>query len=344
MHSFPLRRIVSLLVWLFVFVSAIGLGGYFYLYQVYYRAALTVTVELPAQIDFQIEQGEAVRSVAVRLEERGVIRDSWVLSQYLQREGLDTQMEAGYFTFLGALTVPDIAARLLRGGAEQISFTILEGWNSTEIDTALAERGLIQPHAFSLFVREGGGTQPVWAEDRPVASLEGYLFPATYYLDPAHISVDSLVQRMVDEMERQLARAGFDQRSSHRTQHEILTMASIIELEERDPDSQPLVADILWRRLDAGWQLGADATLFYQLGHREHLTTADLAVDSPYNTRIHRGLPPTPVASPSASALTAAVHPQANDYWYYLHGSDGRIHFAADLAGHNANKAQYLGN
>jgi len=342
MDSFPLRRIVLLLVWLLVFISAIGLAGYFYLYQVYYHASLGATVELPAQVDFQIGQGESVRSVTARLAERGVVADSWVLTQYLQREELDTQMEAGYFVFTGSMTVPEVAKQLLRGGVEQISFTILEGWNSFEIDTALAEKGLIQLNDFALFVREGGGEQPVWAEDRPVASLEGYIFPATYFLDPNNFSVDDLVQRMVDEMEQQLARAGFDQSSSARSQHDILTMASIIELEERSEDNQPLVADILWRRLDDGWQLGADATLFYALGHQESLTAADLKTDSPYNTRINRGLPPTPIAAPGASALRAAISPAANEYWYYLHGSDGQIHFAEDLAGHNANKVKYL--
>ncbi len=336
------RKVISALVWLLVLLSAFYLAGRFYLYRVYLPQVWQESVPLLATVDFEIRQGESIASVAARLAAAGVIADVWTFTEYLKVNGLDTQIEAGFFTFTGSYTVPELAERLLTGGSAQVRLTVLEGWSSSEIDTALTELGLIEAGELATFVREGGGEQPAWAE-RPVASLEGYLFPDTYFLDQTSFSVAQLTSQMLAAMEKNLQKVGYDSITSERSLHEILTMASIIQLEERDPVQQRLVADLLWRRLDAGIALGADATLFYPLGHKATLTAADLATDSPYNTRKYRGLPPTPVASPSRSAITAALNPEPNDYWYYLHDTaTGKIYFARDLEGHNQNKARYV--
>jgi UPF0755 protein len=217
-----------------------------------------------------------------------------------------------------------------------------------EIDAMLGELGMIPDFGeFQTFVREGGstaGNEPdSFAASRPVANLEGYLFPDTYFLDSESFSVEELIRRMLAAMESNLKKAGWNSETSQRSLHEILTMASIVQLEERDPGQQKLVADLLWRRLDAGIALGADATLFYELGHKEFLTAEDLALDSPYNTRKTRGLPPTPIGAPGLSALTAVINPEPNDFWFYLHDTEtGEIYFAQTLEEHNRNKAQYI--
>ncbi len=337
------RKIISVLTWLFVLLSAFYLAGWFYLYQVRLPQMLSVLGPATERVEFQIASGESVGSVALRLERLGVIADDWTLTTYLEREGLDTQVESGYFRFPTGLTVPEVAEQLLSGEVAQIRFTILEGWSSAEIDTALTELELIEPNEFALFIREGGAIQPEWVVDRPVASLEGYIFPATYFLDSTNFSVEKLTIQMLAAMKYNLQQAGYDPDTAERSLHEILTIASIVELEERDPEQQKLVADLLWRRLDAGIALGADATLFYTLGHKEFLTAADLQTDSPYNTRKYRGLPPTPVSSPSQAAIIATLNPEANDYWFYLHDTEtGEIYFARDLEGHNRNKVKYI--
>lgn len=301
------------------------------------------TVSLPQPVSFEIRQGENLAAITARLEQAGVVDSAWVLKKYLTSSSLDRGVQAGQFSFAGELSAREVAERLQKGGSSQIAVTILEGWESGEIDAKLLELGLIgQAGEFATFVREGGAAQPAWAEPRPVASLEGYLFPSTYFVDPARFSVESFADRMLEAMQDKLAEAGWNPANSTRSLHQVLTMASIVEAEERDPAAMPLVADILWRRLDAGWQIGADATLFYALGHKEHLTAADLAIDSPYNTRRFAGLPPTPIGSPGLAAIRATLQPQANEYWYYLHAPDGQIYFARDNAGHEANKARYL--
>ncbi|MCF7846189.1 MAG: endolytic transglycosylase MltG [Candidatus Peribacteraceae bacterium] len=331
----------------FVGICLVAVAAVFVYRQfVYFPAAVDSAGSNKLSVDFAVERGESVRSIAFRLEEIGIIRDDWVLINYLRQNDLDTKVEAGHFNFHGGEIVAEVAETLLAGQTKQLSFTVLEGWNSSEIDTKLAAMGLIQSGDFSTFVREGGGTagnEPGgWATDRPVASLEGYLFPATYKIDPLNFSVDNLVARMLSAMKSNLNELGFDPANSGHDLHAILTMASIVELEENSEENRPKVADILWRRLESGLGLYADSTLFYVLGHKKNLVTADFQIDSPYNTRKYRDLPPTPICSPSRSSLNAALHPDLNEYWYYLHDAEGQIHFARTLDEHNVNKAEYL--
>ncbi|MFH0834372.1 MAG: endolytic transglycosylase MltG [Patescibacteria group bacterium] len=328
-----------------VAIALIALAAIFIYRQfVYYPAALQKTGANSLKIDFVIDQGESLKSVAARLEQIGVIDAAWVLTDYLKKNNLDTKVEAGNFEFRGGETVPEVAEILLDGQVAQVSLTILEGWNSTEIDAKLVALNLIKAGEFESFVKNPPSDFPVpdFAKDRPVASLEGYLFPATYKIDPANFTVRDLVQKMLVAMQANLNELGYKPGNSGHSLHEILTLASVVELEENSEANRPKVADILWRRLESGMGLYADSTLFYIVGHKKNLTNDDFAIDSPYNTRKYRDLPPTPVAAPSRSALSAALHPELNEYWYYLHDADGAIHFARTLDEHNQNKAEFI--
>ena len=329
------------------FLLILLISGVFLVYRVYLPRQFAIPNKINKLVEFEIKSGESVKSVAKRLEQLDVVSDDWALLQYLKSEALDTKVEAGHFRFQGGETIPEVAEILLKSQAQQISLTILEGWNSFEMDAKLAELGLIEPNDFALFVREGGseaGNRPTdFSYSRTVASLEGYLFPATYFIDPPNFSVDDLVERMLTTMDQKLIEAGWEPTDSSKNLHQILTMASIIELEEKEEKNRPLVADILWRRFNSGMALGADATLFYVLGHKQNLTYDDLQTDNPYNTRKFTGLPPTPVCSPSLSAIKAALNPEPNEYWYYLHDSKtGEIHFAKTLEEHNENKRKFI--
>ena len=341
-----LRKIILALAGIFI-IGVVGLAAlFFYKYIIYFPKAVEISGDNTLTIDFVIERGESVKNISARLEEIGVVMDDWVLLNFLTKKDWDTKVEAGHFRFTGGEKIVEVAQILLAGEVKQISLTILEGWNSAEIDAKLVAMNLIQPNEFSLFVREGGGLagnkEGSFSINRPVASLEGYLFPATYKIDPQNFSVENLTERMLVAMQRNLSELDFDSEESPKTLHEILTVASIVELEEPSDANRAKVADILWRRLETGMGLYADATLFYTLGHRENLTAEDLAIDSPYNTRKNHGLPPTPIAAPSRSAIDATLHPESNDFWYYLHDKDGIIHFAKTLTGHNLNKAKFI--
>jgi cell division protein YceG involved in septum cleavage len=155
-------------------------------------------------------------------------------------------------------------------------------------------------------------------------NLEGFLFPATYDLyhgDPAerlvHEQLIAFTERFGDEEVRRA-------RELHLTPYELLIVASIVEREAQLPGDRAKVAAVIYNRLRLGMELGVDATLRYALNdYTEPLTAAQLQLDSPYNTRLHRGLPPTPISNPGLAAIDAAAHPAHAGYLYYVDAPDG---------------------
>lgn len=125
--------------------------------------------------------------------------------------------------------------------------------------------------------------------------------------------------------------------------HDIITMASLIEEESRHDEERAIISGILWKRFDEGIGLYVDASNRYILDKPTAAITAnDLNMDSPYNLRKYRGLPPGPIANPSIGSIRAALNPESSPYYYYLHGNDGRIHYAVTNDEHNVNRARYL--
>jgi UPF0755 protein len=169
--------------------------------------------------------------------------------------------------------------------------------------------------------------------------LEGLLFPATYSVQEAdEADEQKLVRQMVatfdqvgDEIGLELAPFTLEGAAGSRTisPYEVIIIASMIEREARVPEERPMVARVIYNRLREGMMLGIDATVLYAIGeNKEILTRSDLEVDSPYNTRLYRGLPPTPIASPGRASLEAALNPAAGDWLYYvIADEDGRHYF-----------------
>ena len=329
--------------WVLLVVLCMGaLGGAGYALW-YVPAVTSENVLLPERVSFEVRPGESVRIIAQHLQDAGIVRSAWLLELYLKMTGRAVSVQAGEFLFGGALSTAEVAELLQHGGSHQVVVTIPEGFTLAQIDARLVELHLSAPKAFLLRATSSEVTGlPDMVAQRPVASLEGYLFPSTYFVDPKNFQLDDLIRRMVAPLPEHVLEAGYVAGGA-RSLAEVLTMASMVQSEERNSAEQPKVADILWRRLESGWNLGVDATLLYALGHKDTLTAKDLAMNTPYNTRTHKGLPPTPIGAVGMAALTAALHPVANEYWYYLHDATGAIHYAKTLAEHESNKKKYLG-
>jgi UPF0755 protein len=141
--------------------------------------------------------------------------------------------------------------------------------------------------------------------------------------------------------------SGFKPTNSNLTFSEAIVMASILERETKTDAERPIVAGILLNRIEDGMPLQVDASVQYAVGTSKNwwpiLTLEDLKINSSYNTYKFRGLPPGPIASPGLSSIEAVMNPEKSDFWYYIHDSDGKIHYAKTLAEHNANIAKYLG-
>lgn len=288
------------------------------------------------RVNIEISRGMSLTSISEMLAEEGVIRDPWVFRLYARKNGLASSFQAGEYVFQKNLTFSDVAELLQHGKSDEIRVTIPEGSTIAQIDDILAKKSLIVPGAFeecASFCDLGF----------QISSLEGSLFPSTYYVNPQQFSSKKFIQRLYSTFQKKIEPLRRDIQQSGRTLNEIVIVASMIEREAFANSEMAAISDVIWKRLDAGMPLGIDATTRYELDEwNRPLYTDDFESDSPYNTRRTKGLPPTAISNPSLAAIEAAIFPDENLYYYYLHDSRGQIYFAEDHDGHVENKRKYL--
>jgi UPF0755 protein len=218
-------------------------------------------------------------------------------------------------------------------------FTVVEGWRIRDTDAALAEKGWIQAGAYIAAASDGS----VYKVPFPLSSLEGYLYPETYRVEPEHFDPKDLIQRQLDTFSERFW-TPYHEKLGTRSLSEVVVMASLVEKEEPSPENRPLIAGILWKRIDSGWNLGVDATSRYGLddwNNREAFLKKLRDPEDPYNTRLRQGLPPGAIGNPGLEALVAAANPKPSEYWYYLHDATKSLHPAKNEAEHEANRRRY---
>lgn len=306
-----------------------------------------------------IAVGLAVSDIAHVLEAKGIIRSAFAFSLYARFHGSQAALQAGEFILEPAMAVPDVIIALQKAKPIEASVTIPEGFTVSDIDALLAKKGLIDAGVFTRCAQtcdfSGYSFLPTGAAMPAGRSLgegrakrggrvEGYLFPDTYSVFTSNFDTEKFLKRLLETFRtRVVSGLERDFASSKRSLHEIITMASLIEEETKADEERSVVSGILWKRFEAKQGLGVDATVRYILEKpTSAITTADLDVDSPYNLRKYRGLPPGAIANPGLESIKAALHPVTSQYWYYLHGKDGVIRYAVTNDEHNRNKAQYL--
>jgi UPF0755 protein len=222
---------------------------------------------------------------------------------------------------------------------DDVPFTVVEGWRIADVDAALVEKGWIEAGQYASLAL-GKKVDVPFEVSSP--TLEGYLWPETYMVrpPPAFASEDLIARQLGTFKERFLDTHELGERSLH----DVVVMASMLEREEPKPSQRPMTAGILWKRIDNGWQLGVDATSRYELvnwNDRKAFLVKLRDPADPYNTRIHKGLPPTAIGSPTLSSLEAALEPVDSPFWFYLHDGEGNFHGGRDAAEHEANRAKY---
>lgn len=280
---------------------------------------------------FTVALGEAVDSVAFRMEDEGLIRSSEAFRTFLIYAGLDTGLQAGEYQLSPAWSAVELAYRLQDATPAQISFVVLAGWRAEEIAAALPTSGLtIAPDVFLRAVKRPAQVNlPEVLQG--VKRLEGFLYPGTYELE-RDTDVNGLLALLTAEFAAQTDadwRAAVEARGL--TLEEAVTLASIIEREAVVDEEAPLIASVFHNRLQAGMRLESDPTVQYALGWQESaqtwwknpLTLDDLRVDSLYNTYRNTGLPPGPICNPGSSALQAAAYPAESPYYYFRARCDG---------------------
>lgn len=284
-----------------------------------------------------IAPGYSARSIGRLLSEEGVIKDETVFLMVLRLWDRANHLRAGQYYFTSQDNVFDIIEKLHKGQVQTYRVTIPEGLSIEEIARLMEARGHLDKEDFLQVAQDVSHASAYLPNPHSSITypLEGYLFPATYTF-PVGASPEHVIKVMVQRFEEEIQGEWEDRAiASGFTVHEMITLASIIETETQLDEERPLVSAVMHNRLDIGMYLQSCATVQYALPERKsRLLYKDLEIDSPYNTYLHGGLPPGPIASPGSASLQAAVRPADVEYLFFVARPDGSHKFSKTYEEH----------
>jgi UPF0755 protein len=295
---------------------------------------------------FAVHSGDTIGKVAKRLEHDGLLHDSLFFRIDARLRGLGSKLRVGTFVLRPDMSIDQMISVLATGKARLITVTILEGWRAEQIAAQLTQLG-INGRQFLYTVRHPTFGLGFSTHVPRRYTLNGFLFPDTYLVDPgtsgsefARLMVRRFAAVFTPGM-RALARR------EHRSIYHLTIMASIIEREDRFAYQKPTIASVYYNRLQSRMPMDSDPTVQYALGTASNwwpqLSVADYqSVHSPYNTYLHLGYPPGPIANPGLSSLQAALHPARTNYFYFSgKGNTGVLLFAHTLQQQQENIQRY---
>ncbi len=314
---------------------ALIVGPVLYIVYADYLAFLDTPLGVPAGgLVVELKPGMGVAGLARELRRQpGLLRSASYLQAYARLNRLALRLKAGEYALAPGMTPRTLLEQIVAGRVIQYSLTVVEGWTFRQLRRALAEHPKIRQT-----LGDASDADIMARLGRPGEPPEGWFLPDTYHF-PTGFTDEMFLRRALVAMDRQLREAW-----SHRSPdspltypYQALILASIVERETALPAERPEVAGVFARRLRRGMLLQTDPTVIYGLGEAfdGNLRRADLTRDNPYNTYTRKGLPPTPIALPSAGALAAAVNPAPGDALYFVATGQGGHVFSATLDEHN---------
>ncbi len=294
-----------------------------------YWAAFGDTERPEQSTSIVIAEGSSLSEIARQLGDAGIVRWPIAFVAYERLRDRNATIQAAQYTFGPHLALPAVAAVLSQGGRPPtVWITIPEGFTAAQIGGVLQSHGIGTKSEFLAVVAD----TDLRFNGVETRGLEGYLFPDTYQLRrdaTSRDAADVMTATFMRKLPRDYVGAA---RKLKMTIPQIVTAASLIEREARVDIERPIMAGVYYNRLRLGMPLQVDATIEYALpNHKTELSLSDLKIDSPYNTYLYTGLPPTPIANPGAASLQAAFHPAATEYLYYVYKGGGRHEFSTTL-------------
>ena len=271
-----------------------------------------------------VPDGASASQVADLLSENDVVSNGTLFEWRLKLAGKTDQILPGRYVLAHDMSYAKAIDRLTSAGGK-INVTIPEGEDRTQIAATVKDLGLSGDYLAASKSFKGFDPNRYGAQNPK--SLEGFLFPATYELDPG-ASVDQLVSEQLQAFRQNIAAVNLSYaKSKNLTVYDVLTIASMIDKEVMVPSERPLVAAVIYNRLHRGMPLGIDATTRFEFhNYTGEITQSQLQSPSRYNTRTHAGLPPTPIGNPGLAAIQAAAHPAKVNYLFYVVNGDGSGH------------------
>jgi UPF0755 protein len=281
---------------------------------------------------FPIEKGETLRQISVRLKEKNLIRNNLFLV-YLAIAERKQNVQIGNYKIYKGMTSREILKKFLRGDILRRKITIPEGYNLYEIAAKLEENSITSAGDFLEFAFDREFLHSIGITYQ---SAEGLLFPDTYSFAESQDARDVIIImhkqyiKIIDSLDFK------KQKKLKLDVYEIINLASLIEKEARIPEERKYISAVFHNRLKLKIPLGCDPTVRYAVKKfKNRLSYDDLKYDSPYNTYLHSGLPPTPICSPGRDSIAAALNPVKTGYLYFVSRNDGSHFFSKTLAEHN---------
>ncbi|GMU25300.1 endolytic transglycosylase MltG [Patescibacteria group bacterium] len=334
-------------VFLALLAFAILIGGI--LMSAFVSAAWFSIPEAGAPVSIIVGEEETADAVADALQSSGLLKTRLGYDMFASLYPPARRPKAGSYSFRKGTPYKTIADVIALGPKrEEVSIQIIEGKTINDEAEQLKAYGVDPSLVYALT----GRTRPSLPFDAALAedfdflkdipsgqSLEGYLFPDTYRVWKDQLPEGLIRKQLRAFVEKALIPLDADRKASGMSWHEIITLASIVEAEVQHSEDRQIVAGIFLKRMKNGMRLQSDATLNYILqSGRSRATADDLATDSPYNTYRRDGLPPGPINQPSLSSIRAVLSPLMTDYYFFLTGKDGAVHYARTFEEHIANK------
>jgi len=279
-----------------------------------------------------IEPGTPSVEIADNLQKKGLIRSSAIFQWYIRTKDVRDKLQAGTYALRPSMSVADIVKVMVEGSVKSDLVTILPGQRIDEVRQALINAGF-EPGAVDKALKASNYAGHPALADKPVGdNLEGFLYPDSYQKD-ANTEPSVIIKESLDEMAEHLTPAIRSAFASHGLSvYQGVTLASILEKEVSKQADRAQAAQVFLKRLNSDMELGSDVTAFY--GSIAAGKEPDLTYDSPYNTLIHKGLPPGPISNVSESSLMAVANPAASDWLYFVAGDDGVTYFSKTFEEH----------
>ncbi|NJP08509.1 MAG: endolytic transglycosylase MltG [Leptolyngbyaceae cyanobacterium RU_5_1] len=310
-------------------------------------STLSITASTTQQlVNLRIPPGTSAQEIGQELEMMGLIRsaNAWSLwARWLMLNDPNGGFRAGTYQLSRRQSLQDIAAKIWTGDTVQLSFTIPEGWSMRQMARYFEQQQFFSAQEFFAAADRVSLAEYPWLPTNLPADssrLEGFLYPDTYQISEPPIQPEAILKQMLNRFE-QVALPLYQQRGRTTLNlAEWVTLASIVEKEAVVPQERSRIAGVFLNRLIKNIPLGADPTVEYALGIQQTpdrpLTLKDVQTDSPYNTYLHPGLPPTAIASPGKASLEAVLSPENTDYLYFVARYDGTHVFSRTLVEHQA--------
>ncbi|MDO5568621.1 MAG: endolytic transglycosylase MltG [bacterium] len=344
-----LKNKVVICISLFLVIILFVCSYYFYL--------LTPLSDDNSDIVVTIEKG-SITDIANTLKDNGLIRNVDAFKLYVKLNNINN-LQAAIYTLNQTMSVKDIVEKLELGDSfnpDEVKITFKEGINVRQIAKLISDNtnntiddvyALLNDMDYlnSIIDKYEFLTNDILNEDI-YYSLEGYLFPSTYIYLNKDVTVKEIVNSMLDKMNTELQVYNDSIASSSFTTHEILTLASMIELEAITEEDRKLVSSVFKNRLDINMTLGSDVTTYYAVKldmYERDLTVSELNTNNPYNTRgNHLGLPVGPICNPSIESINAAINDIDSDYLFFLADNTGKVYFSKTGAEQTAIKNKLI--